>query len=152
MNATILAIRAITATYAQIILRPLLIAGIAVYAVVLAIIGWVAYAASPWWWLLAIVPTIIFLAAVVLWMVVFLLSKRLAPQMNKAQRSATKKFVGHLGKVAEHVGTPRFVLIFRVIKDVIMPPKSGQTFIGELAQTPGELRRDFDAVRRLFDA
>lgn len=152
MTPTVLAIRAITTTYAQTLLRPLLVAGIAIYVIVLAIIGWVAYLASPWWWLLAVIPTIIFLVAVALWTVVYLLSKRLAPQMNKAQRAAAKKFISRIGKVAEHVGTPRFVLIFRVIKDIIAPPPSGQTFIGELTQTPGEMRRHFEELRRLFGA
>jgi ABC-type multidrug transport system fused ATPase/permease subunit len=150
MNPTVLAVRAITTTYAQTILKPLLFIGIGIYVAVLLLIGWIAYAASPWWWLLAVVPTVIFFVALLLWTLAFLLSKRLAPRMDREQKKTARRFVGRTGKAAEHLGTPRFVLVFRVIRDLLFPPVNGQTFLGEVSGLPGELRRDFDDLRRSF--
>ena len=150
MDSTILAIRAVTSVYALQLIYPLLWIGIGVYAIVMIIIGWIASMASAWWWLLAIVPTFAITVGIAVWIIVYLLAKRLAPRMNRKQTAATKKFVKHIGRIAEHLGTPKFVLIFRVVKDVIARPASGRTFIGEITQEPGEMRRDFDELRSLF--
>jgi hypothetical protein len=150
MNSTILAVRAITSEYATQLLLPLLWTGLAIYAVLMALIIWIAVEVSPWWLLLAFVPTIVIIAGVAVWIGAWILSKRLAPVMNKTQRKATRKFVGHIGKIAENLGTPRFILVFRIIKDVMTRPNSGQTFIGELSQTPGDMKREFEQLRSLF--
>lgn len=150
MNKTLLAIRAITSEYARQILRPLLWIGVGIYAAIMAVIIWIAYEASPWWLLLAILPTILIIVGLLLWAIVWGLAGQLSPPLNKQQRKATKKFVAHIGRVAENIGTPKFVLMFRVIKDVVFPPQTSQTFIGEIAHTPGEMRRDFEKLRDLF--
>jgi hypothetical protein len=150
MNSTILAVRAVTAVYARQLLWPLLWIGLGVYAVVLAIVIWIAYAVSPWWMLLAILPTILIIVGLLIWIIIWGLTKSLEPDMNKEKRVATKKFVGHIGRVAEHVGTPKFVIFYRVLKDIVARPEKGETFIGEIAQTPGEMRRDFETLRKLF--
>jgi hypothetical protein len=150
MNSTVLAIRAITSQYATQLLWPILWIGLGTYALVMTLIIWVSVEVSPWWLLLAFVPTIVFLVGLALWVGSWILSKRLAPIMNNAQKKATKKFVSHVGRVAEQLGTPRFILIFRVLKDVMSQPNSGQTFIGELSQTPGDMKRDFEHLRSLF--
>lgn len=151
MNPTVLAVRAITTTYAQTILKPLLFIGIGVYAAVLLLIGWIAYAASPWWWLLAIVPTMIFVVALLLWLIAFFISKRMAPSMTREQRRIAKRFVGHTGKAAEHLGTPRFILVFRILRDLVFPSSTTQSFLGEVSSLPGDLRRDFEQLHRSFE-
>lgn len=150
MDSTILAVRAVTSEYARQFLWPILAAIIGVYGIIMGLIGWAAYAWTAWWWLIAIGPTILFIVAVLAWVFVYLLAKRWSPVLNKRQKKATKKFVAHIGKVAEHLATPRFVIIMRVIKDVLTRPTSSRTFIGEIAQEPGEMRRDFDDLRSLF--
>ena len=150
MNATILAIRAVTSEYARQLLRLLLWIGVGAYALVMALIIWIAYVASPWWLLLAIVPTILVIIGLILWVIVWGLARQLSPPLSKRQRKVTKRFVAHIGRVAEHIGTPKFVLVFRVIKDVVFPSQTSQTFIGEISQTPGEMKRDFEKLRDLF--
>lgn len=120
------------------------------YALVAALVIWIAYAASLWWLLLGIVPTTLFCVALAIWIGVFVTAGRLAPDMNREQKKATKRVVKEVGSVAEHIGTPRFILIFRIVRDVVMPPRTGQTLIGELAGTPGKLHREFEALRKLF--
>ena len=151
MTPTILAIRAVTGEYALQILRPILWIGLGVYAIIMGLIIWIAADVSSWWLLLAIVPSLIFVVGLLIWVIVWTLARRLSPQMNKTQKKATKKFVSHIGKTAEHMGTPRVLLIVRVIKDVLFPPVNGnRTFIAELAQTPGDMHRDFEQLRKLF--
>lgn len=150
MNSTVSAIRAITSLYAIQLLRPLLWIGIAIYAVVIVIVAWIALETSAWWWLLGVMPTVLFSVALALWIAVRIGAGRLAPKMDKKQKNAAKKVVDQVGRVAEQIGTPKFVLIFQVVKDVLFPPRSGQTLIGELTSIPGQLHRDFEALRKLF--
>lgn len=150
MSSTVRAARAVSSEFARQLLWPLLWIGIAAYVLVAALVIWIAVAASPWWLLLGIVPTTLFCVALAVWIGVYVTARRIAPDMNTQQKKATKKVVKLVGQTAEHLGTPRFILIFHVIRDVVWPPKTGQTLIGELADTPGELRRSFEALRKLF--
>jgi len=150
MDKTVLAVRAITSEYAKRWLWLPLAVGGGVYLLVMIIIGWVASVASAWWWLLAIIPTVIFLVALTIWIATRLIVGRIAPNMNSRQRKAARRFIDRIDKAAEHIGTPKFVIIYRILKDVITRPTSSKTYIGEIAQEPGEMRRAFDDLRALF--
>lgn len=150
MNPTLLAIRAVTSIYVRQILRIILIISLAIYAAVMAIVIWLSTDISPWWSLLGVIPTLLILIGSLIWIIVWTLAKRLSPIMNKKQKAATKKVVHNISEVAERLGTPRFLLLINVIKDVVFPPKDGQTYIGELAGTPGKLKTDFENLRKLF--
>lgn len=150
MSSSVLAVRAVTAVYARQLLLPVLWIGLGTYAIVMAIIIWIAYAVSPWWLLLAFLPTIVICVGLALWLGVWFTAKKISPDMDKRQKAATKKVVKKLNDVAEQVGTPRFVLIFRIARDVVFPPKTGRTLVGELADMPGELHRSFQELRKLF--
>lgn len=150
MSPTILAIRAVTSLYVRQILHFILIVGLAVYAIVMAIVIWLSSAVSPWWSLLGIIPTLLVLIGGLIWVIVWVLSGRLSPAMNKKQKAAAKKVVKDVSQAAEQLGTPRFILLFQVVKDVVFPPKNNRTLIGELADTPGKLKRDFENLRKLF--
>lgn len=150
MNATILAIRAITSIYAQQLLLPVLWIGVSVYVLVLTLVIWIASISSPWWTLLAVVPTVLIVAGIFLWVVVWALAQHLAPPLNAEKRQAAKQFIAHISRVAEQAGTPKFVLIMRVIQDVVFAPDTSRTFIGEIASTPGDMHRDFERLRELF--
>lgn len=150
MDKTVLAVRAITAEYIKQWLLPFLFAGIGVYAVVMGVVAWIASIASAWWWLLAVVPSIVFLLALALWVFVRVLAGRISPPLSKQQKRAVKRFNQKINDVAEKIATPKFVIVYRVIKDVITRPTSSKTFIGEIAQEPGEMRKAFDDLRNSF--
>lgn len=150
MNATALVIRAVTAVYAQQLLRPILLIGLGIYAAIVALTIWLGASISWWWLLILVLPTFVLIVGLVIWILAWKLSQRLAPSMNKKQRTATKKFVSMVGRAAEHIGTPKFILIGTIIKDVIFPPQNDRTLIAEIAQTPGEMRREFEKLRKLF--
>lgn len=150
MNSTILAVRAITSEYAKQLLWPVLFIGLAVYAGVIGLIWWITTMASDWWWLLAIVPTCFVIIGLGVWLIARTLILRLAPTMNAKQKSATKQFVKRLNNVTEQLGTPKFIIIYRLVKDALMRPASGKTYIGEIAQEPGDMKRAFEELRGLF--
>jgi len=145
-----MAVRAVTSEYAKRLLTPMLWIGLSAYVLVMALVIWIAVTVSPWWLLLAFLPTILFCVAMAIWIGVRVTASRLSPTMNKAQKVATKKVVDLLSDTAERVGTPRFILIFQVVRDVMSPRKGRQTLIGELTETPGQLRHSFDDLRKLF--
>lgn len=151
MDSSILAIRAITAEFGLQILRPLLIVIVGVYGLLLLLIGWIAATVSAWWWLLATFPTFVAGVLLAIWLVLYVIAKRLAPPMNRRRRAATRRIVSHIGEIAEEVGTPKIVLMIRVLKDILWRPAEGQTYIGSLTQHPGELRREFETLQRLFE-
>lgn len=150
MNSTVLAIRAITALYVKRLLLPILLIGIGVYVVIIGLVAWIAAISSGWWWLLAILPTVFIVVGLIIWSIARLIVMRVAPPMNKRQTAATKQFIKRIDRVAEHVGTPKFVIIYRVVKDIIVRPTSSKTYIGEIANEPGEMRREFESLRGLF--
>lgn len=96
------------------------------------------------------IPTLLFLIVLTLWIIVRIIAVRIAPIMNKTQRKAARAFVDKIDKATEHLGTPKFVVLYRIIKDVVIRPTSGKTYIGEISQEPGEMRRAFDHLRSLF--
>lgn len=150
MSSTVKAVRAVTSRYAKDLLLPILFIGVAAYAIIMALVIWITVAVSGWWILLGFVPTVLFCVGLAVWIGLWIAATKLSPDMNKTQKQGTKKVVEQVDKIAEQIGTPRFVLIFRIAKDVIFPSKTSQTLIGELTETPGELRRSFEALRKLF--
>ena len=150
MDKTVLAVRAISSEYAKRWLMPFLFIGIGIYVVIMALIGWIATVVSSWWWLLAIVPTFLFLIALTIWIIVRIIAGRVSPPLTKEQKNIAKKFNERIDTVAERIATPKFVVLYRIIKDVVARPTSSKTFIGEIAQEPGEMRRAFDDLRNSF--
>lgn len=150
MDKTVLAVRAISSEYAKRWLLPFLCIGTGIYAALLLLIGWIATSVNAWWWLLAIVPTFVFLIALSVWIIVRIIAGRIAPPLTKSQKKAAKQFNERIDGVAERIATPKFIVLYRIIKDVVTRPTSSKTFIGEIAQEPGEMRRAFDDLRNSF--
>ena len=150
MDKTVLAIRAISSEYAKRWLLPFLCIGIGAYVVIMILIGWIATVVNSWWWLLAVVPTFVFLIALTVWIIVRIIAARISPPLTKAQKKAAQKFNKRIDAVAERIATPKFVVLYRIIKDVVVRPTSSKTFIGEITQEPGEMRRAFDDLRATF--
>ena len=66
------------------------------------------------------------------------------PSVTAQQKKDIKHFVNSLQKLAETIGTPKFVLLLRLTKDVVFPNKTG--LVGELASHTASLKPDFDAI------
>ena len=105
---------------------------------------------SAWWWLLA-VPVIggsilLVIIAILAGFVVMLLR----PSITKMQRSSVADFVDKLERVADGLQTPPFIVLFRVVKDVVRPGKT--PFLQSMAQDSTSLKSDYITLQRSFYA
>jgi hypothetical protein len=140
-----LAVRAIGAVYIQQLVRPLVrIAAL----VTIALVAGTIYLAVEYsgWWLLFLLPLSVALLVVIVANIVATFAVRLiAPPMNKAQRRAADTYVKNMYEVVGGLQTPRFVIAFKIIFDVLRRRWSGG-FIQQLTANSVRLKKDFDAL------
>lgn len=105
---------------------------------------------SAWWWLLATVV----IAAVILLVLTYLLAafviKRLRPELTKTQRTGVRDFVDKLERVADSLGTPVFMIVFRVLRDMKWPRQPN--YIQTVAADSTSLHTDLAKLSKLFSA
>lgn len=147
MNAHLMVIRAVGAEFLRRKYIGIVITYIVVFIVSAGVLGWLV-SLSEWWWILAviIVPFLILVGAALFF--VRAVMKRLRPALTTDQTKRTKAFVDKMERVAEHVQTPMFMILFRIVVDVIRP--SEKTFIESVAQDSSTLHADFLELRKHF--
>lgn len=120
----LLAVRAISAEFARRIFVPtVIIAGIASVAF-LAVTIWLVTQSAWWWFLLA--PLIIAVSVAIILAVIASYALRfLNPKQTKDQKRAVHALVDDLQEISEIVQTPKFILLFQLIKDTLFPSQSG---------------------------
>ena len=147
MNPFVLTIRAIGTEFAMRLYIPVVI----IAGIVIALLGlgtWWLTTLSAWWWLLFI-PLIIFSSVVIgVAFVIFSLIRFVRPPQTKAQKQAVKAFNNRLQEVAEIAATPKFIILFHVIRSISAPSKD--TYLSKLAQNK-ELVSDLRAIQRSFE-
>lgn len=103
---------------------------------------------NAWWWLLAApVFMLLFMGAVIAFVIRILL-KIATPKLTKEQSGGVQSFVDKLERVADTVQTPPFVILFRIVRDVMWPREG--TFIQSFAQDSTTLEKDFAELQRQF--
>lgn len=103
---------------------------------------------NVWWWLLA-APVIGTVIAGAFGLGVALLAIRLLrPPLTAPQRDGVREFVDKLERITEHVQTPMFLIVFRVIRDSLWP--RGKTFLESAAEDSTSLHTDIAKLERLF--
>jgi hypothetical protein len=147
MSPTITVIRSIGAEFAKRLFVPVAVTGIIVSTVLVT--GVFLLATLSEWWLLLLIPVVMIVSVIfgvlaVSWLVI----RTVQPQQTKAQRKAVGSYVDKLQRVSEAVQTPKFVLFFRVLRDVSAPRKDG--FIGSMTDDTVSLKRDFTDLQKLF--
>lgn len=148
MDSTILAIRAITAHYGRTLLWPVLIIGVIFYICVFGLSWLLAVQLSAWWWLLVILLTPISIVCLFLWILCFAIIRRIHPKLDKKQRQLVREISGHAAHIAAEMGTPKFIILGRIVRDVVFGTNIRGSYIGELTAEPGEAKRKFDELRR----
>lgn len=148
INASVRAIRAIGSELAWRLVKPMIIAGVLLAVALITLGGWLTTQHVLWWILEAvfIAYAVLFVLMVV---IVRLLFRLFTPDTNKTQRKAVKQFVDKLQRVADTVGISRFILLFRLAKQIIMP--SQQNFIKQIAEDSTTLHTDLLAVIKSFE-
>lgn len=148
MKSTFLAVRAIGAEFArQIYVAAAIIVGVLSLGS-LGLSLWLT-TFNAWWWVLFAALAIWILIAVVGLVAVKLIITALAPTLAKEQKVATKAFVGKLQRLSEVAGTPKPILLFQIMRDMVSPRQNG--LITSVSSDTSSLKRDFIALVKSFE-
>lgn len=142
-----LAIRAVGAEYASRLWKSSIYTTIIVSAVSIGVLLWLT-SLSTWWWLLAIPVSIGVSVAVGLLAVFRLTIRHVRPKENQTQQELVKKFVDKLETASELIGTPKFIILFRVIRSIAAP--RSDSFLGDIVSTKN-LKKEFQAISQSFN-
>ena len=146
MNATFLAVRAIGAEFArQLWVSSFIISGIT-GAIFVALLLWLT-SLSAWWWLLALPIGVGLSVAIALLIVFHLLINYVRPVLSSQQKKEVKSFVGRLQFVSEFTSTPKFIILFRVIRSIAAP--KSDTYLQDIFETKN-LQKDFRSITQSF--
>lgn len=146
MNSFVLALRAIGTNLAMRLYIPAAITAGTIMALLVAGGLWLT-TLSNWWWLLFVPITAALCVVLAVAAVVFLLILYVRPTQTKAQKQAVKQFVNKLQGIADVAGTPKFIILFRVVRSIAAPTKD--TYLADLASNR-QLASDFRELQRLF--
>lgn len=102
---------------------------------------------SEWWWLLFIPVVIMLCVGLAIGIVALLLIRYIRPDQTKKQKQAVSQFVDKLQGVADIVGTPKIIILFRVIRSIAAPSK--EPYLSDLVANK-ELVGDFRKLQQLF--
>lgn len=147
LSPLLLAVRAVSAEFAERLFFPVLfIVGGALFALLIVSI-WLVTLSGWWWFLLApiILVSVIFIFIVALTRLALVFLK---PPQTKTQRQSVRTFVDALQESSETVATPKFLLLFYVVRDVLFPTKEG--FVRKVASNASTLQREFTNIIKSF--
>lgn len=148
MKPTILVIRAVGAELARRIFYPVVITAAIIAALLLGGTIWLM-TLSAWWGLLLFAVISALCVGIAVFTVVRLTIKTVTPLQNPVQKKAVKSFVSKIQLLSETVGTPKFILLFKIVKDVAAPREDG--FIGTLTGASTTIKKDYVGLVKLFD-
>jgi len=141
-------IRAIAAEFAHRIYVPVLVMVIILALLLIGLSIWLV-TISAWWWILAVLIYVFILAIGVVLVVVRGIIGAVNPRQTKTQRSAVKAFVDKLQNLSDITQTPKFILLFRILRDVVSSEKKG-AFIEATIQNTTSLKSDYTNLLYLF--
>lgn len=147
MTPLVLAIRAIATEFAQRVYTIVLIIAAAIIIVLIAVSIWLV-SMSAWWWVLVIVFIAWILLGAILLTIAGVIITMTRPLQTKAQKKLVKTFVDKLQSVSEVLQTPRFMLLFRLVKTSLNPQR--YNVIKNLTEHTVGLQRDLDEIIRSF--
>lgn len=147
MNPLFLTVRSLAVEFAKRLYIPVVIILIIGLVVLLALTLWLT-SLSEWWWILAIFVLGFSVLTAVAMAVVWNIIKATTPVQSKAQRKQAKELVDKMQRVAEVTATPKLFLFFQVVRDVVVPSKSG--FIASVSEDTSSLHRDFNDLKNSF--
>ena len=147
MNSFVLALRAIGTSLAMRLYVPAVIVAAVAIGAIIALGVWLT-TLSGWWWLLFVPITILASVVAGIAFVVFMLIRSVRPPLTTSQKRATTAFVDRLQGIADIAGTPKFVVLFRVVRSVASPKKD--TYLSDLVSNK-QLASEFRELQRSFD-
>ena len=146
MQATFLAIRAVGAELARRLWLPVVVIALVVAVALGVLLGWLV-SLDAWWWLLAIPLSIGVSVAAIVLVVTWLLIRYVRPEVSRAQRTQIRAFVDQLQAVQEIAGTPKFLILLRVVRSISAP--RSDSYLEKIVSSR-QLGRDFREIVRGF--
>lgn len=147
MRPPLFAIRSIGAELANRIYVFVAIVASIILACVLGLSVWLT-SLSDWWWLLVILLVIVASVVIGVLVIVKLIIRSVRPPLTHLQKQQTKAFVDKLERLSEVAQTPKFVLLFQVVRDITAPRENG--FIASVSTDTKTLKSDFVALSNTF--
>ncbi len=149
MNKKVAAARALGAHLTRQALRLATIFFVSIVAILLLVIGLLAYNFTAWWWVFAIPIIIACLIALVLhWLVRRLASLIYRHPFSRAQRQALNEFTDKVRSLIDAKNTPLPILAIITIKDVLIH-KDPRT-IRQLIDNSTSLKADLKDLEKHF--
>lgn len=147
LSPLFLAIRAISAEFAQRIFTPTIYVVGGALLVSIGISIWLVTISAWWWFLLA---PLIFLGVLFIFAVTIagFIIRLLQPRQTKTQRREVRSFVDALQSTSEAIQTPKFILLFRLIKDILFPTEKG--LVQELSGNASTLKNGLKTLVASF--
>lgn len=147
--ALTLSIRSICAEFALRLYVPIVITASAVIFVLVIACGYLVTAVSAWWWLL-FAPFILLIGIFIMTTIICrIIIGVLQPAQNHEQKKLVKQFVDTLQETSEMAQTPKFIVFFRLVKDIVRPNQ--QNLIGEFTSKAGSLKTMLKAIVASFN-
>ena len=147
MKPSILAIRSIGAEFANRVYLPVAVIALVILAGLFGLTFWLT-TLSDWWWLLFALLTIVGSVVIGVLGVVKLIIRSVTPAQSKAQKKQAKAFVDKLQRLSEVAGTPKFVLLFQIVRDIAAPRENG--LIASISNDTTSLKREFTELSNTF--
>ncbi len=148
MKSYVLSIRAIGSEFARRLWMQFLPIFLVTAAALIALQLWLA-SLSSWWWLLVIPISIFIGVGLVVGFVFRMLISYVRPVQTKEQAITVRHFVDKLQFVNEITGTPKIIILFRVIRSIAAP--SSDSFLKDIVETK-KLRADFQSITHGFES
>ena len=147
MDATLKSIRAIAVEFFFRIYKPVVGIAAVIFLTLIILCSWLV-TVSAWWWLLfAVVLLWLFISTLFL-IISLSIINAVRPEQTKQQKEQLKQFVDKIERVKEVTATPKFILLFRIVRDVYRPTEAG--FIASLSDDAISLKKDFSEYRDSF--
>lgn len=140
MNQTFLALRAIGSEFAWRLYLPVVIITGIVMALSIALSIWLT-TLNGWWGILFALIIIAVLIVAVILVIVGILVRAIRPRQSKTQTTSIKKFVDTVQSLAEVSGTPKFVILFYIVRDMASKNKNG--YVRKISSETLSMQHDF---------
>jgi len=147
MNGLIKTVRAIGAEFARRLYFPVFIAGLIAAALLIGI-GIALIQVNAWWWILLGLIIFAVLVFLILAVVVRILIGAVKPLQTHDQEVMVRQFVDRFEDVAETVQTPKAVLLFQIVWDILRPTDHG--LVKRMSDHATSSKREFQEIQKSF--
>jgi Na+/melibiose symporter-like transporter len=147
MKPTIQAVRAIAARFALQVYIPVA-AIITVVVVGLVVLSAWLTTDSPWWWALFVLVVLLGMIIGTILIIIWAIITALTPDQSTRLKRQVKAFVEKISQLSEVAQTPKFILLFRLVRDTMRPREN--SYIASVSTATKTLRTDFTELVEAF--